>query len=319
MNSFPSVLESIDDLSKDQIFNLISLTATNKININSPSYTSSRQSVVATIFLENSTRTKHSFAISALKMGAKYIDFNAETSSIKKGESLEETFLTLFHQGVELCIVRTGVTNQLSEFKKHPPIKLINGGDGVNEHPSQALLDLFTLMELSPILSGKTLAIFGDIVHSRVAHSLIKLLPQFGLKVVICGPSDFTPKSHELPAHIEISHVRDEAISKCDFIYLLRIQKERHATHLNHVGSGEDYLTTYGVSLKDLKRLNKLVPVLHPGPANIGVEVDRDLIKSTLYKGYLQVKNSVPMRMAIIQLMLDNNDNQVGIIHGETV
>ena len=215
--------------------------------------------------------------------------------------------------------MRTGVTRQLTEFKKHPPIKLINGGDGINEHPSQALLDLFTLSELCQDLSGKTVAIFGDILHSRVAHSLIKLLPQFGIKIILCGPKDFTPKPEENSHLIEISHNRDEAIKKCDFIYLLRIQKERHSSHLNIVGTNEDYLSTYGVSLGDLKRLNKLVPVLHPGPANIGVEVDRDLIKSTLYKGYLQVENSVPMRMAIIQSMLDNNDNQVGIIHGETV
>lgn len=319
MNSFPSLLESITDLNKNQIDGLLSLSSKFKHSESESNLFTYRRPVIATSFLENSTRTKHSFAIAIQKLGAIYIDFNAETSSLKKGESLEETFLTLFNQGVNLCIFRSSISHQLSQFRNTLPIKIINGGDGINEHPTQALLDLYTLLELSPNLNNKTLAIFGDNIHSRVGHSLIQLLPMFGMKVILCGPEAFLPANHLLPKGIEISTNRDETLKQCDFIYLLRIQKERHLVGgINHLSvEGEDYLDQYGVSLELLKKLNKLVPVLHPGPANIGVELDLPLIKSSLYKGYMQVQNSIPMRMAIIQSMLVNNDKNIGKIDGE--
>lgn len=318
MNSFPSLLESITDLNKIQVEGLLSLTSKLKHRESESSLFTYRRPVIATSFLENSTRTKHSFAIAIQRLGAIYIDFNAETSSLKKGESLEETFLTLFNQGVNLCIFRSSISHQLSQFRESPPIKIINGGDGINQHPTQALLDLFTLQELAPDLDGKTLAIFGDNIHSRVGHSLINLLPMFGVKVILCGPQAFLPPGASLPSGVELSTDRDETIKKCDFIYLLRIQKERHLdAELNHLLNDNDYHRAYGVNLDLLKRMQKLVPVLHPGPANIGVELDLALIKSSLYKGYLQVQNSIPMRMAIIQSMLVNNDKNIGNIHGE--
>lgn len=316
MNSFPSLLESIGDLDKLQIDGLLSLASKFKHRESESTLFTYKRPIIATSFLENSTRTKHSFAIAIQKLGAMYIDFNAETSSLKKGESLEETFLTLYHQGVNLCIFRGSVSHQLSQFREHPPIKLINGGDGTNEHPTQALLDLFTLLEISPDLEGKTLAIFGDNIHSRVGHSLCRLLPQYGMKVILCGPKHFLPEKNTLPEGVFWSDNREDTLSRCDFIYLLRIQKERHDPSLAS-SSTEDYHRTYGVSLELLKKINKLIPVLHPGPANIGVELDHALIKSSLYKGYLQVQNSIPMRMAIIQSMLVNNDKNIGIINGE--
>lgn len=319
MNSFPSLLESISDLDKIQIDGLLSLASKFKHRESESSLFTYKRPIIATSFLENSTRTKHSFAIAIQKLGAMYVDFNAETSSLKKGETLEETFLTLFNQGVNLCIFRGSVSHQLSQFREFPPIKLINGGDGVNEHPTQALLDLFTLLELAPDLQGKTLAIFGDNIHSRVGHSLCKLLPLFGMKVFLCGPKHFLPEQNSLPAGIFWSDDRDDTLSKCDFIYLLRIQKERHDPSLNADSDEkpEDYHRHYGVSLNQLKKMNKLIPVLHPGPANIGVELDHALIKSSLYMGYQQVQNSIPVRMAVIQSMLVNNDKNIGIINGE--
>jgi aspartate carbamoyltransferase catalytic subunit len=317
MNSFPSLLESISDLDKLQIDGLLSLASKFKFRESESSLFTYKRPIIATSFLENSTRTKHSFAIAIQKLGAMYIDFNAETSSLKKGESLEETFLTLFNQGVNLCIFRGSISNQLSQFREFPPIKLINGGDGVNEHPTQALLDLFTLLEHSPDLNGKTLAIFGDNIHSRVGHSLCKLLPMYGMKVILCGPKHFLPEKSSLPQGIYWSDDRDDTLSKCDFIYLLRIQKERHDPKVADETGADDYLKQYGVSLDQLKKMNKLIPVLHPGPANIGVELDQALIKSSLYFGYQQVQNSIPVRMAVIQSMLVNNDKNIGIINGE--
>ena len=314
MASFPSLLESIDDLTLQQIEVLVSRSKYFKDNPHVTPFHAAPKPIIATSFLENSTRTKHSFAVAIRRLGGLYLDFNAETSSLKKGESLEETFLTLFYQGVNLCVFRSSVSHQLAQFRETPPIKLVNGGDGVNEHPTQALLDLYTLMTLEKNLSGKTLSIIGDNIHSRVAHSLMKLLPQFGMKIILNGPSDYLPDPKSLPPHVEIVTSRDETIKRSDFVYLLRIQKERHVKGASH---STDYLQTNGVSLELLKKMNKLIPVLHPGPANIGVELDEALIKSSLYKGYLQVENSIPMRMAIIEAMLLNNDQNVGIINGE--
>ncbi len=315
MSAFPSVLESIDDLAKIEIENLISLARS--IDTNSP-HPHFKNKIVATSFLENSTRTKHSFAAAIIKLGGHYLDFNLETSSLKKGESLEQTLLTLYYQGIDLCIVRSSVNNQLSNFKKSPPIKLINGGDGTNEHPTQALLDLLTLVnhvkDLES-LNGKTLSIIGDNIHSRVGHSLVKLLPQFGMKVILCGPEEFLPPVNSRIPGISYSMNLKETIKDSDFLYLLRIQSERHKG--NSFMSISEYKENFGVSLNLLKKLGKLIPVFHPGPANIGIEIDQDLISSSLYFGHQQVFNSVQMRMAIIQSMLLNNDLNIGKIHGE--
>jgi aspartate carbamoyltransferase catalytic subunit len=315
MNSFPSLLESIGDLNKIQIDGLLSLSTKFKHRESESQLFTYKRPIIATSFLENSTRTKHSFAIAIQKIGAMYIDFNAETSSLKKGESLEETFLTLFHQGVNICIFRSNISHQLSQFRESLPIKIINGGDGINEHPTQALLDLFTLLEITPDLSGKTLSLFGDNIHSRVGHSLIKLLPLFGMNIILCGPASFLPDKKDLPPGVFHSTDRDETLKKSDFIYLLRIQKERHKE--SETTSIDNYSEQFGVTLDLLKKMNKLIPVLHPGPANIGTEIDYELIKSSLYKGYQQVQNSVPMRMAIIQSMLVNNDKNIGNSNGE--
>jgi aspartate carbamoyltransferase catalytic subunit len=314
MTSFPSLLESIDDLNFSQIDVLLSRSKHFQDNPQLSPFNITPKPIIATSFLENSTRTKHSFAVAIRRLGGLYLDFNAETSSLKKGESLEETFLTLFYQGVNLCVFRSSISHQLNQFRENLPIKIINGGDGVNEHPSQALLDLYTLTCLTDDLKGKTISIIGDILHSRVAHSLVKLLPMFGMKIILCGPAEFLPKDGGLPAGVTISTNRNESILGSDFIYLLRIQKERHEGTNQHY---ENYLENHGVALDLLKKLNKLIPVLHPGPANIGVELDASLIKSSLYKGYMQVENSIPMRMAIIEAMLLNNDQNIGKINGE--
>jgi aspartate carbamoyltransferase catalytic subunit len=313
MHNFPSVLESIEDLSNAQINGLLGLAHKFK------SYSSDWQGfpvpfikkpIIATSFLENSTRTKHSFAISIKKLGATYIDFNAETSSLKKGESLEETLRTLHCQGIDLCIIRTSVSHQLQEFKENPPIKIINGGDGTHEHPTQALLDLFTMQEIGLKVKGKTIAIIGDLVHSRVGHSLIELLPRMGVKLILCGPAQCLPETLNHP-NISMTTNVSEAIDESDLLYLLRIQKERHGD------SDTSYYNTYhqdfGLSLQRLKEHNKKIPIFHPGPANVGVEISDDLIRSKYYFGHGQVYNSVFMRMAIIQAVLLNADKKVGL------
>lgn len=312
MHNFPSVLESIKDLNLDQINGLVALARKFK------GYSDDWQGlpipfiktpVIATSFLENSTRTKHSFAIAIEKMRAIYVDFDAEKSSLKKGESLEQTLLTLYAQGVDLCIIRTSISHQLEEFKKNPPIKIINGGDGTNQHPTQALLDLYTMIDAGIKLEGSTIAIIGDLLHSRVGHSLIDLLPQFGANIILCGPEECLPKT--APEGTILTSNRDEAIANSDILYLLRIQKERHQGI--KASYYDNYPQEFGISLDLLKKFNKPLPIFHPGPANIGVEISDDLIKSNLYMGHLQVRNSIHMRMAIIQAIIQNKDKTIGI------
>jgi aspartate carbamoyltransferase catalytic subunit len=318
MISFPSLLLSIDDLNKTQIDSLLSLSSEIKLNKFDKFFEGppNIRPIMATSFLENSTRTKHSFEVAIYKLGGFFLDFNAETSSLKKGETLLDTLITLKAQGVDLCIIRTSVSNQLDEFRESPPIKIINGGDGVNEHPTQALLDLFTLIELSGSkenLKGKTITIVGDLIHSRVGHSLIKLLPQFGMTLILCGPREFLP-TYDLPKSIKLYTQLDQAILESDFLYMLRVQKERHEK--NYEDTFTDYIKNYGVSLKRLKHLNKLIPVLHPGPCNIGVELDLEITQSEIYQAHFQVQNSVPMRMAIIHSILNNKHTHIGKNNG---
>lgn len=311
MNKFPSVLECIEDLTFEQIRSLLDVSAQNKIRFEDRQfapYESYRKYVVATSFLEHSTRTKHSFAIAIQKLGCMYLDFNAEKSSLQKGENIEETLLTLWHQGVDLCVLRTSVSHQLNEFKNLPPIKLINGGDGINEHPTQALLDLFTLIDQGHELEGKTITIVGDSLHSRVTHSLVRLLPQFGAKVILCGPDEYLYDTKGVAA---LSTNLDECIEQSDILYLLRIQKERHNSP-RHTQIYENYASQFGVTLDRLAKFNKKIPVLHPGPANIGLEIGHDVVKSELFLGYQQVVNSVYMRMAILMAMLENRDKNIG-------
>lgn len=315
MNNFPSVLESSADLTTEQVGGLLSLARKLKIRDRDHARVfHERRPVIATSFLENSTRTKHSFAVAIHKLGATYLDFNAETSSLKKGESLEETLLTLNCQGVELCIIRTSTSHAFLEFKDNPPIKIINGGDGINEHPTQALLDIMTMQEFDLLKPNKTVAIIGDCVHSRVTHSLLKLLPQFGIKIILCGPKEFLPAPHEIDSScVSLTHQLEEAMMSADMIYLLRIQKERHNNHMSL--SESDYHKQYGLSTERMKKYSRNWPCFHPGPANVGVEISLELMHSPSYLGYEQVKNSVYMRMAIIQAMILNGDKSIGYYH----
>ena len=315
MNNFPSVFESISDITKDQVERILFLAgkfktySTDWQGLSVPVF---RTSLIATSFLENSTRTKISFAVAIQKLGATYIDFNVEKSSLQKGESLEETLMTLAAQGISLCVMRTSVSHQFNQFKHSSPIKIINAGDGTNQHPTQALLDLFTMMEVGLELDGMTVTIIGDIIHSRVGHSLIELLPLFNANIVLSGPEEYLPKDLPPGGHIRIIPDVDEAVASSDLVYLLRIQKERHDGK-----SGQDiyqsYPQKYGMNLKRIQKHNRPIPVFHPGPANVGVEISQDLLKSPWYFGHEQVHNSIFIRMAIIQAILQNNDRNPGM------
>lgn len=310
MAIFPSILEGITNLEVGHVKSL--LQRTNDLKNGHPARLPLRKSLsVATSFLEHSTRTKFSFAMAIKKLGGHHIDFLAESSSLKKGESLEQTLLTLHYQGIDICIIRTNESHLLSQFREFPPIKIINGGDGINQHPTQALLDLYTMTEYfggMSKLKNKTIAIVGDCVHSRVTHSLIDLLPMFDINVVLCGPEYFIPPvSHP---RISSTNSLNEALEKADILYMLRIQNERHSEEVQKKIA--NYKSDFGITLELLQKTNKLIPVFHPGPANIGIEVDEEIVNSELWFAHEQVKNSVYMRMAIIEAMITNNDSKIG-------
>ncbi len=305
MRDFPSIFESILDLSKSQIEELLISAKNFKDNPkNVPQYDNPRP-VIMNFFLENSTRTTNSFALSAKRLGAHYLDFNPTTSSLNKGEALEETLLTLSAQGVDLVVMRTSASHLFGQYKSNPPIKIINGGDGTNQHPTQALLDIFTMKTLGLDISNMTMTIVGDCKHSRVANSLIDVFGVFGGKVILCGPNYFMPDDLLLD-HVEFSEDLESSIKKSDLTYLLRVQKERHTNDDFQI---QDYIDNYGLTKKKLNAWNITHPVFHPGPANINTEIDYELIKSNQYKGYQQVAHSVPMRMAIIHQMLKGRNS----------
>jgi aspartate carbamoyltransferase catalytic subunit len=304
MQEFPSVLEAIRDLSLEQVQYLLQSAQEFKKRsyLTSPAPMFRGRPVVATCFLEHSTRTKNSFVLAAEKLGALYLNFDPQTSSLQKGENLEETFWNLKAQGVNLCVVRTDVSGEMDTFKKNPPFKIINGGDGMHAHPTQALLDLYTMLECGFNPKNKTIAIIGDCMHSRVCHSLIEILTMFEANIILCGPSGCLPKDSP-HSRVTLSPSLEETIKNSDLLYLLRVQKERH----KKFGESQyfsDYPITHGVTWKRLKDMGRELPVYHPGPANVGVEIGLDLIKSPLYMGYNQVKYSIYMRMAIIYAML---------------
>ena len=315
MNGFPSILESISDLNKSHIDSLLERAKALK-NKDPSRLPLGKVLTVATSFLEHSTRTKHSFTMAVKKLGGYHIDFQAENSSLKKGESLEQTLLTLYYQGVDICIIRTKESHLLEQFKKHPPIRIINGGDGTNQHPTQALLDLFTLNEYfenNPTgKNKKVITICGDCRHSRVTHSLLDLLPQYGYEIKLTGPELFMPK--KLPEGVEIIESLEKAVEISDALYLLRIQTERHASDND---TSSYYHELWGVSHEKLKEYGKLLPLFHPGPANIGVEVSQTLVDSNLWMAHHQVRNSVYMRMAIIEAMINNEDRNIGAIYND--
>lgn len=309
MYSFPSVLETISDLDVRHVEGLLELSNRFKYREEKRFNFTKGQPLLTTLFLENSTRTKLSFATAIKRLGGLYLDFPTETSSLKKGENLEETLLTLAAQGFDICVIRSSENSVLSDFKKRPPLKLINGGDGTCQHPTQALLDVFTMRELGLEIQGKTLGIIGDIKHSRVANSLAQLVEMLGGKVVFCTPKEWEPLDNKGKT---ICNSLDDTIAQSDMLYSLRVQLERHDPGIQF--DRAHYINEFSLEQAKLKKHNKKdMAIFHPGPVNIGVELQRDILRSKNYKGYEQVINSIYMRMAIIATMIQNTDKNIGL------
>ncbi len=304
MHTFPSVLEGISDLSLEQIHHLLKKAKAFKNGSLKPQKEKNSSFTVASYFEENSTRTKLSFIQACENLDARFLNFDVSTSSVKKGESLEETFFTLKSLGVNICVYRGSRSGALTSFKKRPPLKIINGGDGMHQHPTQALLDLFTMLESNHNPKNKTLTIIGDCIHSRVCHSLIDLITLWGGKVILTGPKGCVPENYKKKG-VTITHNLDEALEKSDIIYLLRVQLERH----RRFGESEyfsDYAGRFGMNIQKLQKLKREIPIYHAGPTNIGMEIANDIIQSKYYMGHKEVENSIFIRMAILEELMND-------------
>jgi aspartate carbamoyltransferase catalytic subunit len=259
-----------------------------------------RGKTVVLLFIEPSTRTRTSFELAALRLTADVINFPAEASSLKKGETLKDTTRNLEALNADIFIVRhsaTGAAHFMSRFLKG---SVVNAGDGAHEHPTQALLDAFTIREKKGTLAGLNVTILGDILYSRVARSNIWLLTKMGAKVTLCGPSTLVPRVFEQMG-CRVTHRVEEAIEGADVINLLRIQHERQRkTMFPSIG---EYASLFGLNKARLKLTKPDVLIMHPGPINRGVEIDSDIADGERSVILQQVTNGLAVRMAALFLV----------------
>jgi aspartate carbamoyltransferase catalytic subunit len=255
---------------------------------------------LAFLFSEASTRTRTSFEVAALRVGIKVLGFSAASSSLLKGESLLDTIKNLEAMGVDFFVVRHESSGVLDGLRAQTASSLINAGDGAHEHPTQALLDLFTLREKKGRLKGLKVVIVGDILHSRVARSNIHGLKKFGAKITVCGPSTLIPRDIEKMG-VTVSHDLNEALKGADAVNVLRLQLERQKQNL--VTSLSDYFEAFGLTTERLKAAAPDCLVLHPGPMNRGVEISSEVADGPQSVILEQVANGVLVRMAVLKLI----------------
>ena len=295
-------LLGIKDITRDDI-ELIFETADNfKEVINRPikKVPSLRDVTIANIFFENSTRTRLSFELAEKRLSADVVNFSASTSSVKKGETLLDTVNNILAMKVDMVVMRHASAGAAHYLSKHITANIVNAGDGTHEHPTQALLDAFSIREKFGSISGKKIAIIGDILHSRVALSNIFALQKLGAKVMVCGPPTLLPKFiGQLGVQVELDVKK--ALQWCDVANVLRIQLERQ--QIKYFPSLREYSIYYGITRKMLDDLMKPTVIMHPGPINRGVELSSDAADSKHSIILEQVENGVAVRMAVLYLL----------------
>ncbi len=260
-----------------------------------------RDVTIVNLFYENSTRTRISFELAEKRLSADTINFTASGSSAAKGETLLDTVNNILSMKVDLVVLRHSASGAPHFLAKHIPASIINAGDGINEHPTQALLDAFSIREKLGTLEGKKIAILGDIMHSRVALSNIYLLKKMGAEVTVAGPPTLIPKYLQEAFDVNVSYNIEETLKWCDVANVLRIQLERQNQPL--FSSLREYNLAYGISRKLLDSLHKEIIIMHPGPINRGVELDSDVADSKQSIILQQVENGVAVRMAALYLL----------------
>ncbi len=257
-----------------------------------------RDRFVANMFFENSTRTRFSFEIAEKRLGAEVLNFSAAVSSVQKGESIYDTVKTLEAMGIDAGIIRLKPSGILPELAAKISVPLINAGDGNNEHPTQALLDLYTMRKHFGYLQGLTVSIIGDIKHSRVARSNLWALRTLGANVQFCAPANM--QAEELADYAPYVTI-DEAL-EADVVMMLRVQLERHESGM--IATAETYREHYGLTEERAARLQPHALIMHPAPVNRGVEIDDAVVEHPQSRIFNQIANGVPVRMAVIERAL---------------
>ncbi|MGB0777679.1 MAG: aspartate carbamoyltransferase catalytic subunit [Flavobacteriaceae bacterium] len=259
-----------------------------------------RDITIANLFFENSTRTKLSFELAEKRLSADVINFSAAQSSVKKGETLIDTVNNILAMKVDIVVMRHSDVGSGVFLSKHVDAKIINAGDGTHEHPTQALLDAYSIREKFGEVAGKKVVILGDILHSRVALSNIYALNMLGAEVMLCGPTTLIPK-YAKSLNVKVSHNLKEALEWCDVVNALRVQNER--MDVSYFPSTREYAQLFGINKELLAQLNKEIVIMHPGPINRGVEITSDVADADNAIILDQVENGVAVRMAVIYLL----------------
>jgi aspartate carbamoyltransferase catalytic subunit len=260
-----------------------------------------RDTTIVNVFFENSTRTRISFELAEKRLGADVVNFSASGSSVSKGETLIDTVNNILSMKVDMVVMRHSATGAPHFLSKHINVPIVNAGDGINEHPTQALLDAFSIRERLGGVEGKKVAICGDIMHSRVALSNIYCLKKLGAEVTVVGPPTLIPKHIAQALDVNVSYNIREALEWADVANVLRIQLERQNMPL--FSSLREYSLAYGVNRKLLDSLKKDIVIMHPGPINRGVELSSDVADSGQSIILDQVENGVATRMAVLYLL----------------
>ncbi len=295
-------LLGIKDLNRADIELIFETADTFKSVLNRPikKVPSLRDVTIANIFFENSTRTRLSFELAEKRLSADVVNFAASSSSVSKGETLIDTVNNILAMKVDMVVMRHPYAGAGIFLSKHVKAQIVNAGDGAHEHPTQALLDAFSIREKYGTVEGKKIAIVGDILHSRVALSNILCLKQLGAEVMVCGPTTLIPK-YISALGVKVEHNLLKALNWCNVANMLRIQLERQ--DIKYFPSLREYSMLYGLNKQILDSLDKEITVMHPGPINRGVEITSDVADSKQSIILDQVENGVAIRMAVLYLL----------------
>jgi aspartate carbamoyltransferase catalytic subunit len=296
-------LLGIRDLTREDIGLILSTALQFKDVLQRPvkKVPSLRDVTIVNLFYENSTRTRISFELAEKRLSADTINFTASGSSVSKGETLLDTVNNILSMKVDMVVMRHSASGAPHFLAKHIPAAIVNAGDGINEHPTQGLLDALSITQALGTLEGVRVAIIGDIMHSRVAMSNIYLLKKMGAEVMVAGPPTLIPPFIQEAFGVKVEYSVKEALQWCDVANVLRIQLERQNQPL--FSSLREYNLVYGVTRKLVDNLKKDIVILHPGPINRGVELDSDVADSRHSLILQQVENGVAVRMAVLYLL----------------
>ncbi len=295
-------LLGIKDLNEKDIQLILDTASNFKEVLNRPikKVPSLRDITIANVFFENSTRTRLSFELAEKRLSADIVNFAASSSSVSKGETLIDTVNNILAMKVDMIVMRHPYAGAGVFLSKHVNAQIVNAGDGAHEHPTQALLDSFSIRERFGDVTGRKVAIIGDITHSRVALSNILCLQKQGAEVMVCGPTTLIPK-HITSLGVKVEHDLRKALNWCDVANMLRIQLERQ--DIAYFPSLREYSMLYGLNKEILDSLNKPITIMHPGPINRGVEITSDVADSEHSIILDQVENGVAVRMAVLYLL----------------